>query len=61
MIRFIIIALAILGAIWCYNNIDFSKTVKNMESSAQNAKIIKTVNNTRTSNYEAEQDAINNQ
>jgi len=60
MVRLLIIIALAFAAFWCYNNIDFSSIAKNTENSIKNEKTIKAVRNERSSNYEYEQSAINN-
>ncbi|MCQ2753966.1 MAG: hypothetical protein MJ231_02840 [bacterium] len=61
MIRFIIVIVLAIAAFWCYNNFNFEKISNDVQTTLKNEKTVKAVNYERSSNYQTEQDAINNE
>ena len=61
MVRLLILAIAIFAAFWCYNNhnnFHFSNVKNDANASMSNAKIIKTVNDKRMSDYNQTEDVM---
>lgn len=60
MVRIIVLILAVLAVIWCYNNVNFDNIKSGVSNSVKNEKTIKAVNQTRSINYEDEQNVAEN-